>query len=69
MNCSTVIEDFGIFESNDLPVPRCSQYTTVKLFSSGALKQRKGRISGKPGPPCTKIKSGVATLSPRIITH
>ncbi len=25
--------------------------------------------SGKPGPPCTRIKSGLATLSPRIITH
>ena len=38
MNCSTVMEDLGILRSNDLPVPRWSQLTTVKLFSSGALK-------------------------------
>ena len=64
-----VMVDAAILESNDLPVPRCSQYTTMKLFSSGALKYRRRRISGKPGPPCTRIKSGLATLSPRIITH
>ena len=27
------------------------------------------RISGKPGPPCTKINSGLSTLTPRIITN
>ena len=25
MNCATVMEEAGILESNDLPVPRCSQ--------------------------------------------
>jgi len=42
---------------------------TVKLFSSGALKWRKKPVSLSPGPPCSRINGGLATLSPRSITH
>lgn len=58
-----------IFESNDLPAPRWSQLTTVKVFSSGELNRRKKLISLIPGPPWRRIKDGLARLSPRIITH
>ena len=69
MNCSIVRDEAGMRRSNDLLVPRCIQYTMVKLCSSWALKVRNNRISGKPGPPCNRIKIGLAMFSPRIITH
>jgi hypothetical protein len=30
---------------------------------------RKKTVSLNPGPPCNRINGGLATLSPRIITH
>ncbi len=55
--------------SKERPAARWSQYTTVKASSRAALVARNSPVALMPGPPCRRIRTGFATLRPRIITH